>query len=181
MSKLGFTLEGSGASHDCSPDRRRTGAGDPTWVSGVGETLTRAAARPPCKTYAGAISERPPAARSARSTPRVRRCHHHQVHHDRGHEGSSYGSILAAGTSGVIVNDSVGDANTAIVTLRNLSINLGGRHLRLRFIAGKALHVETVRSPLQHRDRHQGAALTYRCRPTPRKSSPQDLHQRVFG
>ena len=58
-----------------------------------------------------------------------------------GTTGAGFGSILAAGVTGVIINDATG---AAVVTLRNLSINGASTTAGngIRFLAGKALIVE---------------------------------------
>src|SRR5205807_6661741 len=61
-----------------------------------------------------------------------------------GTHGGGFGSILAAGTNGVNVNDSgSGSPNTIIVRLHSLSINGAGTGFTgINFTSGKALHVE---------------------------------------
>ena len=62
-----------------------------------------------------------------------------------GTAGAGFGSILASGVSGVIINDSLSATpGAAVVTLRNLSINGASTTAGsgVRFISGKALIVE---------------------------------------
>src|SRR6187402_3139871 len=91
-----------------------------TWVSGIGDDANPCSRTAPCKTFAGAISKTDargeidvldPGGFGAITITK-------SITID-GTAGSGFGSILAAGTTGVIVNAGVGD----IVTLRNLSIN----------------------------------------------------------
>jgi hypothetical protein len=117
-----------------------------TWVSGVGDDVNPCSRTAPCKTYAGAISKT--AANGEISTLDPGGFGAVTITKGMtidGTTGAGFGSILANGTSGVIVNDSAtATPNTIIVTLRNLSINgvqstVGSG---IRFIAGKALIVE---------------------------------------
>ena len=109
-----------------------------TWVSGVGDDANPCSRTAPCKTYAGAISKT--AAQGEISTL------------DPGGFGvvtitkaitingdGTLAGILNAGTTGIIVNAGVND----VVYIRNVSINGAGTGLNgIRFLAGKALHVE---------------------------------------
>jgi hypothetical protein len=116
-----------------------------TWVSGVGDDVNPCSRTAPCKTYAGAISKT--AANGEISvldpggygTLTITK----SITVDGG-TGAGWGSTLAAGTSGFIINDSLAASpNTAIVILRNLSIHGAATGtLGIRFLAGKALHVE---------------------------------------
>ena len=117
-----------------------------TWVSGVGDDLNPCSRTAPCKTYAGAISKTAtngeistldPGGFGAVSITK-------SITID-GTSGQGFGSILASGVSGVIINDSLSATpGAAVVTLRNLSINgvstTAGSGIR--FISGKALIVE---------------------------------------
>src|ERR1044072_6680057 len=117
-----------------------------TWVSGVGDDVNPCSRTAPCKTYAGAISKTAtngeistldPGGFGAVTTTK-------SITID-GTNGACFGSILASGTTGVIVNDSLSATpNTAVVTLRHLSINgaFTTAGSGIRFIAGKALIVE---------------------------------------
>ena len=115
-----------------------------TWVSGVGDDANPCSRTAPCKTFAGAISKTAaggeidaldPGGFGAVTITKA-------ITIDGGGHGAGFGSILSAGTNGVIVNAGVND----IVILRNLSINgalqspspgLNG----IRFLAGKSLEV----------------------------------------
>ncbi|HZE73248.1 MAG TPA: hypothetical protein VE135_27385 [Pyrinomonadaceae bacterium] len=112
-----------------------------TWVSGVGDDANPCSRTAPCKTFAGAISKTAvngeidcidPGGFGAVTITK-------SITIDGG---GTFGSILAAGTQGIIVNDAT---NTAVVTLRNLSINGAGSGTNgINVLAGKSLHVENV-------------------------------------
>jgi hypothetical protein len=114
-----------------------------TWVSGVGDDVNPCSRTAPCKTFAGAISK-------TAANGEINAI-------DPGGYGTvtitksitidgqgTMASILAAGTNGVIVNDSAtATPNTIIVILRNLSIHGAGTGFDgVRFLAGKRLTVE---------------------------------------
>jgi hypothetical protein len=118
-----------------------------TWVSGVGDDANPCSRTAPCKTFAGAISKTAaggeisvldPGGYGAVTITKALTID--------GGTGAGWGSILvSAGGSGIIVNAGAND----VVTLRNLSINglrqtasPGGNGIR--FLAGKALHVQDV-------------------------------------
>jgi hypothetical protein len=93
-----------------------------TWVSGVGDDANPCSRTAPCKTFAGAISKTAvrgeidtidPGGFGAVTITK-------SITIDGG-LGPGLGSILASGTTGVIINATTSD----IVTLRNLSINGG--------------------------------------------------------
>jgi hypothetical protein len=95
-----------------------------TWVSGVGDDANPCSRTAPCKTFAGAISKTAdkgeidaldPGGFGAVTITK-------SITID-GTQGAGFGSILAAGTNGVIINDST---QTSIVRLRNLSFNGAG-------------------------------------------------------
>ena len=117
-----------------------------TWVSGVGDDVNPCSRTAPCKTYAGAISKT--AANGEISTLDPGGFGAVTITKGMtidGTTGAGFGSILASGVSGVIVNDSAsGSPNTITVTLRNLSINGASTTAGsgIRFISGKALIVE---------------------------------------
>ena len=117
-----------------------------TWVSGVGDDVNPCSRTAPCKTYAGAISKT--AANGEISTLDPGGFGAVTITKGMtidGTTGQGFGSILAVGTSGVIVNDSLsGSPGTIVVTLRNLSINgaSNGTGNGIRFLSGKALIVE---------------------------------------
>ncbi len=114
-----------------------------TWVSGVGDDANPCSRTAPCKTFAGAISKTAtggeisvldPGGFGALTITKA-------ITIDGG-TGSGWGSVLASGANGIIVN---APAN-AIVILRHLSINgtlqstspgING----IRFLAGKSLEV----------------------------------------
>src|SRR5919202_2717250 len=118
-----------------------------TWVSGVGDDLNPCSRTAPCKTFAGAISKTadkgeidcldPGGFGTVTITKNIT---------IDGTNGAGFGSILAAGTNGVNVNDSAtATPGTIVVTLRHLSINGAGTTLGLNgvnFTSGKAVHVE---------------------------------------
>jgi hypothetical protein len=117
-----------------------------TWVSGVGDDANPCSRTAPCKTFAGAISKTAtggeidcldPGGFGAVTITKA-------ITID-GTTGAGFGSILAAGTSGVIVNATTPAA--ARVTLRNLSINGTNQGTSpgisgIRYLAGEALIVE---------------------------------------
>ncbi len=96
-----------------------------TWVSGVGDDVNPCSRTAPCKTYAGAISKT--AANGEISTLDPGGFGAVTITKSitiEGSNGQGYGSILASGTNGVVINDSLtGSPGTIIVSLRNLSIN----------------------------------------------------------
>lgn len=110
-----------------------------TQVSGVGDDVNPCSRTAPCKTFAGAISKT--------ATGGEINCI------DPGGYGAvtvtksitidcagTLGSILAAGTNGIVVN-----AASANVTIRNISINGAGTGLNgIRFLQSGALRVENV-------------------------------------
>ena len=116
-----------------------------TWVSGVGDDVNPCSRTAPCKTFAGAISKTanngeidcldPGGFGTITITKNIT---------IDGTTGAGFGSILAAGTNGVNVNDgATATPNTIVVALRNLSINGAGSGFDgIRFVAGKTLHVE---------------------------------------
>jgi hypothetical protein len=113
-----------------------------TWVSGVGDDVNPCSRTAPCKTYAGAISKTATNGEISTLDPggfgAVTITKGMTID---GTAGAGFGSILASGTSGVIINDATG---AAVVTLRNLSINGASTTAGsgIRFLAGKALIVE---------------------------------------
>ena len=117
-----------------------------TWVSGVGDDVNPCSRTAPCKTYAGAISKTANNGEISTLDPggfgAVTITKNLTID---GTAGQGFGSILASGTSGVIINDSLtATPNTVVVTLRNLSINGASTTAGsgIRFIAGKTLIVE---------------------------------------
>ena len=121
-----------------------------TWVSGVGDDVNPCSRTAPCKTYAGAISKTaaggeisvldPGGYGTLTATKSIT---------VDGGTGAGWGSTLASGTQGFIINDSLtATPNTIIVKLRNLSINGTGTTLGtngIAFISGATVHIENVR------------------------------------
>jgi hypothetical protein len=111
-----------------------------TWVSGVGDDANPCSRTAPCKTFAGAISKTAaggeinaidPGGYGAVTITK-------SITIDGG---GTFASILAAGTTGIIVNAGPSD----VVTIRNVAINGFNTGVNgIRFIAGGALHVEEV-------------------------------------
>jgi hypothetical protein len=116
-----------------------------TWVSGVGDDVNPCSRTAPCKTFAGAISKTADKGEIDALDPggfgTITITKNITI---EGTDGQGFGSILAAGTTGVVVNDSAtATPNTIIVTLRNLSINGAGTGTNgIRFLSGKAVNVE---------------------------------------
>src|SRR5437764_10720816 len=116
-----------------------------TWVSGVGDDVNPCSRTAPCKTFAGAISKTaangeidcldPGGFGTVTITKSIT---------IDGTHGAGFGSILAAGTNGVNVNDSAtATPNSITVTLKNLSIDGAGTGFDgIRFTPGKILHTE---------------------------------------
>ncbi|CAG9931546.1 right-handed parallel beta-helix repeat-containing protein [Candidatus Nitrotoga arctica] len=109
-----------------------------TWVSGVGDDVNPCSRTAPCKTFAGAISKT--AAQGEISvldpggfgTVTITKA----ITIDGG---GLMASILSSLTNGVIVNAGPSD----VVTIRGIYINGANTGLNgIRFLAGKALHVE---------------------------------------
>jgi hypothetical protein len=116
-----------------------------TWVSGVGDDVNPCSRTAPCKTFAGAISKTATGGEIDALDP--------------GGFGAititksitidgqgTMASILAAGTNGVNVNDSAsGSPSTAVVNLRNLSINGATTGLvGINISSGRTVNVENV-------------------------------------
>ena len=115
-----------------------------TWVSGVGDDVNPCSRTAPCKTFAGAISKTAvngeidcidPAGFGAVTITK-------SITIDG--EGT-LGSILAAGTTGVIINVTSVTDTRKTVRLRNLSINGANTGVHgINFIAGLKVFVENV-------------------------------------
>jgi len=111
-----------------------------TWVSGIGDDANPCSRTAPCKTFAGAISKTAvggeinaidPGGYGAVTITK-------SITIDGG---GTFASILAAGTTGIIVNAAPSD----IVTIRNVSIDGANTGTNgIRFMAGGAL-----RQPVQ--------------------------------
>src|SRR6478672_10617880 len=115
-----------------------------TWVSGVGDDANPCSRTAPCKTFAGAISKTAaggeidaldPAGYGALTITKA-------ITIDGG--GGQVASVLVSGTNGIVVQAGANDN----VILRNLRINgilqapSGAGTNGIRFVSGKALHVE---------------------------------------
>src|SRR6476646_9957201 len=115
-----------------------------TWVSGVGDDANPCSRTAPCKTFAGAISKTAaggeidaldPAGYGAVTISKA-------ITIDGG--GGQVASVLVSGTNGIVVQAGANDN----VILRNLRINgilqapTGAGTNGIRFVSGKALHVE---------------------------------------
>jgi hypothetical protein len=117
-----------------------------TWVSGVGDDVNPCSRTAPCKTFAGAISKTADAGEIDCLDPggfgAITITKSMTID---GTTGSGFGSILAAGTNGVNVNDSgSGAPNSKIVILRNLSINGAGTGLiGINITSVARVHVES--------------------------------------
>jgi len=110
-----------------------------TWVSGVGDDANPCSRTAPCKTFAGAISKTAAAGEISVLDPggfgAVTITKAITINGD-----GTLAGILSSLTTAVIVNAGAND----VVYLRNLSINGAGNGLNgIRFLAGKALHVES--------------------------------------
>jgi len=116
-----------------------------TWVSGVGDDVNPCSRTAPCKTFAGAISKTAAGGEidcldpGGFGTVTITK----SITID-GTKGAGFGSILAAGTNGVNVNDSAtATPGTIIVNLKNLSINGATSGFNgIRFTSGKTVNVE---------------------------------------
>ncbi len=116
-----------------------------TWVSGVGDDVNPCSRTAPCKTFAGAISKTAVSGEidaldpGGFGTVTITK----SITID-GTTGSGFGSILAAGTNGVNVNDSAsGTPQTSIVRLRNLSIQGAGTGFDgIRVTSARTVYIE---------------------------------------
>src|SRR5678816_4314093 len=109
-----------------------------TWVSGVGDDANPCSRTAPCKTFAGAISKTAASGEISVLDPggfgTVNITKALTINGD-----GTLAAILNSGVTGIIVNAGVND----VVYIRNISINGAGTGLNgIRYIAGKALHVE---------------------------------------
>jgi hypothetical protein len=118
-----------------------------TWVSGVGDDANPCSRTAPCKTFAGAISKTAaggeidaldPGGFGAVTITKA-------ITIDGG--GGQVASVLVSGTNGIVIQAAATDA----VTIRNISIqgldngltgNTNGGLNGIRFLSGKALHIE---------------------------------------
>jgi hypothetical protein len=121
-----------------------------TWVSGVGDDVNPCSRTAPCKTFAGAISKTAAGGEIDALDPggfgaiTITK----SITID-GTTGQGFGSILAVGTNGVVVNDSLsGSPGSIVVRLRNLSINGAGTasgnggFVGVLITSGRVVHVE---------------------------------------
>ena len=113
-----------------------------TWVSGVGDDVNPCSRTAPCKTFAGAISKTATGGEINVIDPggfgTVNITKSMTIDGNGAHA-----SILASGTSGIIINAGA----TGVVTLRNLSINGAGTSpgtIGIRIIAAKTVNIENV-------------------------------------
>jgi hypothetical protein len=111
-----------------------------TWVSGVGDDANPCSRTAPCKTFAGAISKTAAGGEISVLDPggfgTVTITKSITLNGD-----GTLGGILAAGTTGIVVNAGAND----VVILRNLSIAGAGNGIRgIYFLNGSELHVENV-------------------------------------
>lgn len=109
-----------------------------TWVSGVGDDANPCSRTAPCKTFAGAISKTAPGGEISALDPggfgsvTITKAITIDAH-------NTMGGVLAAGVNGIVINAAASD----VVVLRGLSIQGMGTGLNgIRFLSGKALHVE---------------------------------------
>src|SRR5258705_12472880 len=113
-----------------------------TWVSGVGDEANPCSRPAPCKTFAGAISKTAAGGEIDALDPggfgAVTITKSVTI------DACCMAGILAAGTNGVTVNDSLtATPNTIVVTLRHISINGATSGLiGVRFVGGKSLNIE---------------------------------------
>ncbi len=114
-----------------------------TWVSGVGDDANPCSRTAPCKTFAGAISKTAAKGEISVLDPGGFGAVTITKSITINGEGTLAG-ILSAGTSGIIINDSLtGTPDTIEVVIRYISINGAGTGLDgIRFISGKKLSVE---------------------------------------
>jgi hypothetical protein len=114
-----------------------------TWVSGVGDDANPCSRTAPCKTFAGAISKTASKGEISVLDPGGFGAVTITKSITINGEGTLAG-ILSAGTSGIIINDSLtGTPDTIEVVIRYISINGAGTGLDgIRFISGKKLSVE---------------------------------------
>ena len=116
-----------------------------TWVSGVGDDVNPCSRTAPCKTYAGAISKTAKDGEISTLDPggfgavTITK----SITINGGGGGQGYGSILASGTTGVIVN--ITDPLDVRKSVRLDGLNINGSSTGIdgiRMLAGIALHVE---------------------------------------
>ena len=118
-----------------------------TWVSGVGDDVNPCSRTAPCKTYAGAISKTAKDGEISTLDPggfgavTITK----SITINGGNGGQGYGSILASGVTGVIIN--ITDAADVRKSVRLDWLNINGASTGIdgvRFVAGTALHVSNT-------------------------------------
>src|SRR5829696_2684125 len=118
-----------------------------TWVSGVGDDVNPCSRTAPCKTYAGAISKTAKDGEISTLDPggfgavTITK----SITINGGNGGQGYGSILAALTTGVIIN--ITDVNDVRKSVRLDWLNINGASTGIdgvRFVAGNVLHVSNT-------------------------------------
>lgn len=118
-----------------------------TWVSGVGDDLNPCSRTAPCKTYAGAISKTAKDGEISTLDPggfgtvTITK----SITINGGGGGQGYGSILASGTTGVIIN--ITDPADVRKSVRLDWLNINGASTGVdgvRFVAGNVLHVSNT-------------------------------------
>jgi len=118
-----------------------------TWVSGVGDDVNPCSRTAPCKTYAGAISRTAKDGEISTLDPggfgtvTITK----SITINGGNGGQGYGSILAAFTTGVIVN--ITDAADVRKAVRLDWLNINGASTGIdgiRMLAGNSLHVSNT-------------------------------------
>jgi hypothetical protein len=112
-----------------------------TWVSGVGADDNPCSRTAPCKTFAGALIKTAPGGEISVLDPggfgTINITKAISVNGEWGGEGG----VLAANTTGIIVNAGAND----VVNIRGLMIEGAGNGINgIRYLAGKALHVQNT-------------------------------------
>jgi hypothetical protein len=134
-----------------------------TWVSGVGDDANPCSRTAPCKTFAGAISKTAAGGEIDCLDPggfgAVTITKSITIDCD-----GTFGSILAAGTNGVNINDSAtGSPGSINVILRGISINGAGTGLiGINFTSGRSLVLDEVTI----QNFNSGTAVGMNFRPT---------------
>ena len=121
-----------------------------TWVSGVGDDANPCSRTAPCKTYAGAISKTAKDGEISTLDPggfgavTITK----SITINGGGGGQGYGSILASGTNGIIVN--ITDVNDIQKTVRLNHLDINGAPSAtpglngIRILAANVVHVENT-------------------------------------
>ena len=118
-----------------------------TWVSGVGDDAFPCSRTAPCKTYAGAISKTDKDGEISTLDPggfgtvTITK----SITINGGNGGQGYGSIMASGTTGIIINITSGTDVRKAVRLDWLNINGASTGIDgVRMVAGNTLNVENT-------------------------------------